>query len=115
MTISGTGCVELLFEAGNGSGPTVTVTVQFVPTPVTVETTADESGAWSVQVTVPADAQPGTVAVNATCQNPFVEMGNASEAGISPAGIPTGEYPASAFTVTVGAADPVEASPTLTG
>jgi hypothetical protein len=92
----------------------VTVTVAFVPTPVTVPTTADPiTGDWSVQVTVPADAQPGAVAVNAECHDPFLNS-EASGAGIGPAQV-SGVYPASSFTVTTGAAAPVEAAPTTTG
>jgi hypothetical protein len=114
FTVSGTGCIEELFaEGGAVIVLDVTVTVEFVPTPVTVETTAAESGAWSVQVTVPADAQPGAVAVNAECHDPFLN-GEASGAGIGPAQV-SGVYPASSFTVTAGAAAPVEASPNVTG
>jgi hypothetical protein len=111
ITISGTGCTSDIFDLGAGSAD-VTVTVEFVPTPVTVEITSDVgTGAWSVQVTVPADAQPGAVAVNATCQE---SLGEGSAGDVGPAQV-TVPYPASSFTVTTGAAAPVEAAPTTTG
>lgn len=114
-TISGTNCAVEVFPHGeNGIVLTVTVTVQFVPTPVTVETTAAPDGTWSVQVVVPANAQPGAAAVNATCNDPFAGGGSEGDQGVRPAQAAPGVYPSATFTVTAPSVAPAVEAPATT-
>ena len=69
VTVSGAGCTKDLFGGSAGTGGSVQVTVSF-PTPLVLNTTAaGTTGAWSVQLNVPNDAN-GEYTVNAECGDP---------------------------------------------
>ena len=68
ITVSGSTCTKDLFGGDIATGGSVDVTANFVP-PVTVHTTAaGTTGDWSVQLTVPADAN-GTYTIDVTVKN----------------------------------------------
>lgn len=103
FTVSGTGC--------DPAPVFVSVTVHFVPegqTQSNVE--VDQSGAWSTSFTVPADAQAGTVAVDATCIENNLQTNAVAVAVISggPRSVPLalGPYPPGSYTVLAPATTP---------
>jgi hypothetical protein len=69
ITVSGTRCTKDLFGGSIGTGGTVEVTVSFTPPVIVSTTAAGTSGDWSVQFTVPADAN-GSYTISAICGDP---------------------------------------------
>jgi hypothetical protein len=67
--VSGTRCTKDLFGGSVGTGGSVEVTVSFTPPVVVSTTAAGTTGDWSVQFTVPADAN-GSYTISAVCGDP---------------------------------------------
>jgi hypothetical protein len=113
FNVSGSGCTNpapTSAEAGAAAfdPATVTVTVSFAPTPLTVVVNT-AAGSWSVDLTVPADTLPGTYTVSAECDDGAGPV-SVGAAAITP-------YPGSSVTVvpTQVAAEPVVSAPRTTG
>jgi hypothetical protein len=106
FTVSGTGC---------GPPPVhVSVTVHFVPEGLTQGSVeVNQSGGWSTNFTVPADAQPGTVVVDASCISDNNQTNAVAVAVLSggPRSVPlqVSGYPPGAFTVLAPATTPATA------
>jgi len=111
FTVSGSGCTQPLpqgVDATDFASPQVTLTVAFAPTPVgPIAVGVAGDGTWSQEVTVPADALPGSYTVSATCDD------GVPAAGVEAAA--TAEYPSGTVTITAVAAQAVPAQPRTAG